>query len=59
MLSLYTYDPSTSIMLNMIFWKSLFTDMLSIKYKEKTILYGELLSQGHVILFFWWSEFSY
>ena len=35
-----------------IFFKSLFTDMLRIKYNEEAILCEELLSQGHVILSF-------
>lgn len=30
----------------MIFLTSFVTDVLSIKYKEKTILYGELLKQN-------------
>lgn len=46
----YTYISSTSIRPEMIFLKSLFTDVLCIKYKGKTILYGELLRKK--ILFY-------
>lgn len=43
--------PPLSDLKLFFFWKSLFTDVLSIKYKEKTILYGKLLRQDMLFIF--------